>query len=135
MPASPPNTFTPNALTPKWCWSGYQSKSSGSSVGTSGTSSSRLTQKDTRGLGVFGRLGLRERARGPSPATITDLALAAERAALAPVLALAAVDDDGDVRVVLVVVDHLVEELVLELPRNHAVDHLAPDCRSAPRER
>ena len=36
---------------------------------------------------------------------------------------LAAVDDDRHVRVVLVVVDHLVVELVGELPRNHAIDH------------
>src|SRR5215210_2240756 len=44
MPRPPPKTLRPNALSPKWCWSGYQSKSAGSSVGTTGTSSSRLTQ-------------------------------------------------------------------------------------------
>ena len=37
--------------------------------------------------------------------------------------ALAAVDDDRHVRVVLVVVDHLVVELVGELTRDHAIDH------------
>src|ERR1700751_730294 len=41
-------------------------------------------------------------------------------AAVGPV---AAVDDDGHVRVVLVVLDHLVVELVGELPRNDAIDH------------
>src|SRR6266550_3629879 len=42
---------------------------------------------------------------------------------LAAVSSLAAIDDDGHVRVVLVVVDHLVVELVGELARNDAVDH------------
>src|SRR5215475_5087800 len=42
---------------------------------------------------------------------------------LATIGPLAAVDDDGDVRVVLVVVDHLVVELVGELAGNDAIDH------------
>src|SRR5215467_15210923 len=42
---------------------------------------------------------------------------------LAPVVSLAAIDDDGHVRVVLVVLDHLVVELVGELARNDAIDH------------
>jgi hypothetical protein len=46
-----------------------------------------------------------------------------------------AADDDGHVRVVFVVLDHLVEQLALELPRDHAVDHPVSDCRRAPGER
>src|ERR1700752_3146145 len=42
---------------------------------------------------------------------------------LAAVSPLAAVDDDGHVRVVLVVLDHLVVQLVLELAGNDAIDH------------
>src|SRR5205814_854255 len=41
----------------------------------------------------------------------------------ASILALASVDDHGDVRVVLVVLDHLVVEVVRELGRNDAIDH------------
>src|SRR5690242_5820129 len=75
------------------------------------------------------RVGLGERARRASAPAIPDLALAAKDAALPPVLALAAVDDHRHVRVVLVVLDHLLVELVLELARNHAVDHPVSDCR------
>src|SRR6266487_1182940 len=46
--------------------------------------------------------------------------LLAFRAAIGPV---AAIDDDGHVRIVLVVVDHLVVELVGELAGNDAIDH------------
>src|SRR5436305_7397005 len=49
--------------------------------------------------------------------------LEAVLAFLAAVASLAAIDDDGHVRIVLVVVDHLVVELVGELARNDAVDH------------
>src|SRR3954454_7763918 len=42
---------------------------------------------------------------------------------LAAVGPIAAVDDDGHVRVVLVVLDHLVLELVGELAGNDAIDH------------
>src|SRR5215207_7303672 len=59
------------------------------------------------------RVGAGERARGPRPAAVANLAL----------VTLAAVDDDGYVRVVLVVLDHLVVELVLELARDDAIDH------------
>src|SRR3954467_13838413 len=75
------------------------------------------------------RVGLGERSRCASPPAVPDRALAAEDAALAPVLTFAAVEDDGHVRVVLVVLDHLLEELVLELARNHAIDHPASDNR------
>src|SRR6266513_2998699 len=60
-------------------------------------------------------------------AAVTDQPLLVEligRLAGAPVRALATVDDHLDVRVVLVVLDHLVVELVGELPRDHAIDHL-----------
>src|SRR5919108_295206 len=80
-------------------------------------------------LGVLGRVGAREGAgSAPSPA-VPDLALAARGAARTPVVSVAPVDDHRHVRVVLVVLDHLVEELVLELARDHAVDHPALDCR------
>src|SRR5215208_682407 len=69
------------------------------------------------------RVGAGERARRSRPAAIADLALPALVPARAPVVALAAVDDDGHVRVVLVVLDHLGVELVLELARNDAIDH------------
>ena len=62
--------------------------------------------------------GIRGRRRSRS------LALAAGSPAVpAAVGPLAAVDDDRHVRVVLVVLDHLVEELGLELTRDHAIDH------------
>src|SRR4051794_19865988 len=75
------------------------------------------------------RVGVGERSRCARPPAVPDRALAAEDAALAPVFPFAPVEDDGHVRVVLVVLDHLVEELVLELARNHAIDHPASDCR------
>src|SRR6266536_1233463 len=74
---------------------------------------------------LVGGVGLGERPRNASPATVPDLALPAVGLLLAPVRALAAVEHDGHVRVVLVVVDHLVEELRLELVRDDAVDHRA----------
>src|SRR5215204_4874655 len=71
------------------------------------------------------RVGAGERARGPRPAAVANLALATLVLVPsgAPVVTLAAVDDDGYVRVVLVVLDHLVVELVLELARDDAIDH------------
>src|SRR5215218_7618749 len=68
-------------------------------------------------------VGAGERARSAGPAAVADLALPALVSARAPVVALAAVDDDGHVRIVLVVLDHLLVELVLELPRDDAIDH------------
>src|ERR671911_1543443 len=69
--------------------------------------------------------GVREGSRDARPAAIARLALLALRCglALASVVSRAAVDDHRHVRVVLVVLDHLVEELVLELRRDHAEDH------------
>src|SRR6476659_2198121 len=75
------------------------------------------------------RVGLGERSAGAGAAAVPAHALAAEDAARASVLALTPVDDDRHVRVVLVVLDHLRVELVLEFPRNHAIDHPASDCR------
>src|SRR5436189_244787 len=66
-----------------------------------------------------------------SAPAVADLALVLDppASAAAAVGSLAAVDDHGHVRVVLVVLDHLVVELVGELPRDHAIDHSASDCR------
>src|SRR5580765_4852767 len=72
---------------------------------------------------LVGSVGLRERARNARPATVADLALASVRLSLTPVRALASVDDHAHVRIVLVVVDHLLEELRLELARDNAIDH------------
>src|SRR5690349_9481581 len=62
---------------------------------------------------------------GAAPVASRPLLLVLEAllALFAPILALATVDDDGYVRVVLVVVDHLVVELFGELARNDAIDH------------
>src|SRR5581483_4057724 len=81
---------------------------------------------DGRGEGLRFRIGLEERAGNAGPAAVARLALAGVIRALAaapPVGALAPVDDDRDVRVVAGVGDHLLEEVRLELARNHAVDH------------
>src|SRR6188474_85645 len=83
-------------------------------------------------LRVAGKIRARERALGALAATVPDQALAAVRPPGAAVVPLAAVDDDGHVRVVLVVLDHLLVELVLELAGDYAVDHLASDCREGP---
>src|SRR5580765_2343456 len=72
---------------------------------------------------LVGSVGLRERARNAGPPAIANLALSAVRLPLAPVRARAAVEDHGHVRVVLVVLDHLLEELGFELARDNAVDH------------
>src|SRR5438067_9790857 len=69
---------------------------------------------------------LREGARNSRASPVPRLTPFLELAGRLPgpaILALAAVDDHGDVRVVLVVLDHLVVELVRELGRDHAVDH------------
>src|SRR5215208_5914434 len=70
-------------------------------------------------------LGVEEGAGDARPAPVASNALAAGLAGpgLSAIRALAPVDDDGNVRVVLVVLDHLAEELVRELTRDHAVDH------------
>src|SRR5215210_2732843 len=75
------------------------------------------------------RIRAREGAGRSRPAAVADGAQPAVLASLAAVVALTAVDHDRHVRVVLVVLDHLVEELVLELSRDHAIDHPASDCR------
>src|SRR5687768_17531661 len=67
--------------------------------------------------------GVRERARDACAPAIADLALAAVLAAVSTVVSLAAVEDHRHVRVVLVVLDHLLVELGLELAWDHAVDH------------
>src|SRR5262249_15016393 len=80
--------------------------------------------------GLFGRLG--EGARDPRPPPVANLPLFLELAgilALAPIL-FPPVDDHRDVRVVLVVLDHLVVELVGELWGDHAIDHVS-DCTRA----
>src|SRR3954447_21286099 len=66
-----------------------------------------------------------EGAGRPSLAAVADHAALVVHGALgaAAVRALATVDDDGHVRVVLVVGDHLVVELVRERLRDDAVDH------------
>src|SRR5215212_9555661 len=69
------------------------------------------------------RLGLGEGARDAGAPPVADDSFAAVRLPGPPVRPLAAVDDHGDVRIVLVVLDHLVEQLRLELARDHAVDH------------
>src|SRR5262245_36123447 len=81
--------------------------------------------------------GFEERSRDAWAPAVASHTLAAGLAwpALAAVRPLAAIDDDGHVRVVLVVLDHLVEELVGELTRDHAVDHRSK-CRTGnPEER
>src|SRR5882724_10576302 len=68
-----------------------------------------------------------EGARDPRPPSVARLALLEElrlRLPGAAVGALTAIDDHRHVRVVLVVLDHLVEELRFELARDHAIDHL-----------
>src|SRR5687767_5423604 len=68
-------------------------------------------------------VGVGKRPRDPGAAPVAQLPLAAVLAAVAAVVALTAVDDDGHVRVVLVVLDHPVEEVRLELAWDDAVDH------------
>src|SRR5919197_829680 len=75
---------------------------------------------------LLGRVGVRERprdARAPPVARLQLLAELGRRLARATVGPLTAVDDHRHVRVVLVVLDHLVVELVGELTRDHAIDH------------
>src|SRR5579864_8840045 len=76
---------------------------------------------------LLGRVRVRERARDASPAPVADLPLLLVLARVLsrpPVGTVAPVDDDGHVRVVLVVLDHLVVQLVGELTGDHAKDHL-----------
>src|SRR5215204_5473528 len=83
---------------------------------------------------LFVGLSLEERTWNPGPAAVSRLALPASLARRTPVGARAAVDDDRDVRVVLVVLDHLFEQLVLELARDDAVDHALSVGRLEPRD-
>src|SRR5205807_6424424 len=81
---------------------------------------------------------VRERSRRARPASVAGGALLLElagRLASPPILAFSPVDDHRDVRIVLVVLNHLVVELVGELGRDHAVDHPAPKCRDGARGR
>src|SRR5690242_1932059 len=68
-------------------------------------------------------LGAEEGPRDARPSAIARLALPARLPLRATVGPRAPVQDDRHVRVVLVVLDHLVEELVLELARDDAIDH------------
>src|SRR5690349_13135794 len=86
------------------------------------------------GLRLGGRIRTRKTPRVRTT-PVTDRALPAVLAPVAAVFAFAAVDDDGHVRVVPIVVDHLLEELVLELARDHAVDHPPPDSRDVVAQR
>src|SRR4051794_29166623 len=65
----------------------------------------------------------REVARDPRTPAVAHLALAAAGGPGQAALLLAAVDDDRDVGVVVVVVGELLVELVGERLGNHAVDH------------
>src|SRR5215213_740138 len=66
-----------------------------------------------------------ERPRDPRAAAVARLPLLAlgRLRSLTPVGPRTPVDDHGHVRVLLVVLDHPVVELVLELRRDHAIDH------------
>src|SRR5437763_3825341 len=106
------------------------------SAATSGTI---LRPKDARGrsahvTGALRDVGVRKPPRMGAP-PVADLALvleASRRLSAAPVGPLAAVDDHRHVRIVLVVLDHLVVELVRELARDHAVDHPARSVGAKP---
>src|ERR671934_261747 len=86
-------------------------------------SRSRMCAKRKRISPRFGAGTSRHRSRAAAVADRPLLVELAGRLARATVGALAAVDDDRHVRVVLVVVDHLVVELVGQLARDHAIDH------------
>src|SRR5262245_59849727 len=92
-------------------------------------SATRRMYRSVAGRGV----GVGESPWNPSPPPVAGLTLLDELRgrvlAAAAVVALPPVDDDRDVRVVLVVVDHLVVELVGELAWNHAIDHVIPMIR------
>src|SRR6187401_75706 len=68
-------------------------------------------------------LGVEERAGDAWTAPVACLPLTAGLSPVAAIWALATFQDHRHVRIVLVVVDHLVEELGLELSRDHAIDH------------
>src|SRR5215217_9691449 len=84
------------------------------------------------GARLVGRVGLRERARDARATPVAHLALAAVGLPVTPVGAFATIEDHRHVRVVLVVVRHLLEELGLELARDHAVDHRALSLGTTP---
>src|SRR5262249_1734961 len=96
------------------------------------------TEAKCTGWPLLRRVGLRERPRDPRPPPVARLALLdglGLRPARSAVGPLATVDDHRHVRVVLVVVDHLLVELVRQLPRDHAVDHPATNSRTVCGER
>src|SRR5215207_9331657 len=74
---------------------------------------------------LLGWVGVEEGSGSPRTAAVADLALPARALAFSPVRAGAPVDDHLDVRVGLVVLGQLVEELVCELGWDDAVDHRA----------
>src|SRR5439155_24605350 len=88
-----------------------------------GGHAARLRARFRGGVGRVGRVCAGERAGDACAPAVAELPLAAVRPASPPVIALAPVDDDRHVRVVLVVLDQLLVQRVLELRRNHAVDH------------
>src|ERR687896_821307 len=69
------------------------------------------------------RVSAEEGSRRARPAAVADLALPARSLAPSAIRAGPAVDDHLDVRVVLVVLGELVEELVGQLGWDDAVDH------------
>ena len=74
-------------------------------------------------LGGAGRIGVEEASGLPATATLAQRPLPTERRVLAPLLTPATVDDDRHLGVVLVALEHLVEELGSKLTREDAVDH------------
>src|SRR5438874_1354699 len=80
-----------------------------------------------RGYLLAGQVRVGKGSRDPRAAPVARLALLDELGLGLPgaaIGALAAVDDHRHVRIVLVVLDHLLVELRLELARDHAIDHL-----------
>src|SRR5260221_11655586 len=87
-------------------------------------------------------VGVREGPRSTSAAAVADLALLFELnigRAVTPVGAVAPVNDHRHVRVVLVVLDHLLEEVALELLGDHAIDRALSvrtlSARASPNQR
>src|SRR4051812_31523835 len=74
----------------------------------------------------FRGLGVEERSGDARTAPVAYLPLTAGLPSVAAIGAFATFEDHRHVRIVLVVVDHLVEELGLELSWDHAIDHPVP---------